>query len=217
MNTIKTGSQYANIYNEKNPIKGTEVKKNKDTSAKVQTEEKKGAIKQPEVVYEKSNDVKVSEKTQTKTIQELKAESDRRIEGFKKMIYEMLEKQGYHFNTFMGMKIERTSKDGVELVDIKDIKVDQATRLKAQEAISEGGEFSVDAVATRIMDFAKALSGGDKSKIAELREAVEKGFDQARAALGGELPDISQDTYNEVMKRFDQWENPTTETVEVEK
>ena len=79
-------------------------------------------------------------------------------------------------------------------------------REKAAAAIAPGGEYSVDAVAGRILDMAKALAGGDESKIAELRQAVEKGFEAAGVELGGELPGICQDTYNQVMKGFDEWE-----------
>lgn len=75
----------------------------------------------------------------------------------------------------------------------------------AQQAIGEGGYYSVDAVATRIMDMAMALSGGDESKIELLRGAVEEGFKQAGEIFGGELPSICQDTYTEIMNRFDEW------------
>ena len=36
--------------------------------------------------------------------------------------------------------------------------------------------WGVDAVATRLMDMAMALSGGDPSKAELLRDAVQKGF-----------------------------------------
>ena len=54
-----------------------------------------------------------------------------------------------------------------------------------------------------------ALSGGDSSKIETLRAAVEKGFAQAGSIYGDTLPQICQDTYTEVMNRFDEWENPS--------
>ncbi|MDF2948837.1 MAG: uncharacterized protein K0R07_858, partial [Sedimentibacter sp.] len=70
------------------------------------------------------------------------------------------------------------------------------------------GEYSVDAVATRIMDMAKALSGSDKSKIPLLKDAVKKGFEAAGLELNGGagLPEICNKTYDEIMKRFDEWE-----------
>lgn len=74
----------------------------------------------------------------------------------------------------------------------------------AAAAISEDGMWGVDAVSTRLIDFAMGLSGGDPEKIAELREAVTKGFE----AVGdiSSLPQVCQDTYAETMARFDYWE-----------
>ncbi len=85
---------------------------------------------------------------------------------------------------------------------------------KAKKSLEPGGEFSVDAVATRIMDMAKALSGGDESKIALLRGAVAKGFAAAGVVVGGtkKLPDICHDTFDEVMSRFDKWEGIDNKT-----
>ena len=59
---------------------------------------------------------------------------------------------------------------------------------------------------------AMALSGGDESKIALLRNAVEKGFEAAGGLMGSNKPSITQDTYNEVSKRFDYWEEHGTLT-----
>ncbi len=67
------------------------------------------------------------------------------------------------------------------------------------------------------MNMAKALSGGDTSKIGELKEGFLKGFKEAEKAWGGELPDISKKTYDEVLKRFDEWENSSKEHTEKEK
>ncbi len=75
----------------------------------------------------------------------------------------------------------------------------------AKAQIAEGGYYSVGKTTDRIMEMAKALSGGDPSKIETLRNAVEKGFKQATAAWGDELPQISQDTYKAVMAEFDKW------------
>jgi phosphoenolpyruvate-protein kinase (PTS system EI component) len=85
--------------------------------------------------------------------------------------------------------------------------VDDKARAEAEKLLAEDGELGVKAVSTRIVDFAKALSGGDKSKLAELRAGIEKGFRQAETAFGGKLPDICKATYDEVMKQLDEWEN----------
>lgn len=125
-------------------------------------------------------------------VQQLQDAQAQRMESFQRMLQSMITKQGEMSNlTLFGLKLTVTPADS----------------LKAASAIAEGGEYSVDAVATRILDMAKALSGGDSSKIAELRGAVQKGFAAAGVELGGSLPGICQDTYTEVMKRFDDWEN----------
>jgi hypothetical protein len=76
----------------------------------------------------------------------------------------------------------------------------------AKQAIAEGGEYSVDAVASNIMDMAKALSGNNSEYISLLKSAVDMGFSEAAKVFGGNMPDITSDTYNEIMKRFDEWE-----------
>ena len=86
--------------------------------------------------------------------------------------------------------------------------MDAATKKAAQEAISEDGEWGVEAVAQRLFDFAQALSGGDPSKAEMLREAVKTVFGAAESAWGGKLPDITGKTYDRVMEMFDNWVNP---------
>jgi ClpP class serine protease len=79
---------------------------------------------------------------------------------------------------------------------------------EAAEAVGEGGEYSVDAVAGRIFDMAKAIAGNDPEKLKAMQDAVEEGFKQAGLAwkdtMGtDEMPQITQDTHNEITKRFD--------------
>jgi hypothetical protein len=86
---------------------------------------------------------------------------------------------------------------------------------EAKKAIEEGGVYSVDAVASRIMKMAKSLAGDNKEAIGKLRDAVEKGFEAAgldfKDMTGGALPQICKDTFDEVMKRFDEWEKEDIE------
>ena len=84
-----------------------------------------------------------------------------------------------------------------EIAKTADGKVDFASLAKdlgigttpeaAAEAISENGNWGVNAVATRLIDMAISLSGGDMSKISMLREAVQKGFAQV-----GNLEDLPE-------------------------
>ncbi|MBR1730400.1 MAG: hypothetical protein IJ728_12855 [Selenomonadaceae bacterium] len=78
----------------------------------------------------------------------------------------------------------------------------------AAKAVSDDGDWGVDAVATRIFDLADAISGGDPEKLATMRAAVEEGFNQAGIAWNNatgldKMPDITEKTYNEIMSRFD--------------
>lgn len=83
----------------------------------------------------------------------------------------------------------------------------------AQAAISEGGPYSVSAVADRIMTMATAIAGDDQDKLQKMRVAVEKGFSQAALifndATTNDLPQICKDTYTEIMNRFDELQNKT--------
>lgn len=83
--------------------------------------------------------------------------------------------------------------------------VTEAAKAEAQAALEEGGYWSVDATSDRIIEMAKALTGGDPDKIEEMRDAFEKGFKEATKAWGKELPEISSKTYDAVMSKFDQW------------
>ena len=79
---------------------------------------------------------------------------------------------------------------------------------EAAEAVGEGGEYSVDAVAGRIFDMAKAIAGNDPEKLKAMQDAVEEGFKQAGLAwketMGTDkMPQITQDTKDEINKRFD--------------
>ena len=79
---------------------------------------------------------------------------------------------------------------------------------EAAKAVGEGGEYSVDAVAGRIFDMAKAIAGNDPEKLKAMQDAVEEGFKQAGLAwketMGTDkMPQITQDTKDEINKRFD--------------
>ena len=79
----------------------------------------------------------------------------------------------------------------------------------AQEAISEDGYWGVKQTSERIVAFGKALVGGDPARAEEMRDAFIKGYQAAEKAWGGALPDISRQTYDAVMKLFDEWVGKT--------
>ena len=67
----------------------------------------------------------------------------------------------------------------------RNLEVGDATRVKAQQEIAEDGFWGVAQTSARAIEFAKALSGGDPSKIALLRDAIEAGYQAAEEARGG--------------------------------
>ena len=118
------------------------------------------------------------------------------IASFREMVKTMVEKQGFKFNDVM-----KALENGEEPL----INIDPETKAKATEAISENGYWGVNKTSERMLEFAKTLSGGDPSKIELLRDAFKEGFEKAKEAFGGELPEISQQTYDKVMEGFDAW------------
>ena len=89
--------------------------------------------------------------------------------------------------------------------------VTEAAKVAAKEAISEDGYYGVEQTSNRIVDFAKALSGGNVEKADLLFNAFKKGFEQATKAWGKDLPEICQDTYKAVEEKFNAWKNPKEE------
>ena len=136
-----------------------------------------------------------------------------KIDAFQKMVAALLKKQGVESNNTLS-DLMKSMEEGRLGEFMSNVLVDEATKLKAQEMISEKGEWGVEQTATRILDFAKAFSGGDPSKINLLRNAVEMGFKAAEKVWGGKLPEISYKTYDRIMEGFKEWENPVEETAE---
>lgn len=164
-----------------NSVKSSTLPNNKKVEIKEKNANNAGAIK-------------AKKKYDSIEINKLIDDNEKRINDFKETIRKMIAKQGELSNlTLFGQKLNVSAEDSQ----------------KATESIADGGEYSIDAVATRILDMAKALSGGDKSKIPLLRDAVIKGFEAAGMEFNGGagLPEISHKTYDEIMKRFDEWGN----------
>ncbi|MCI8741504.1 MAG: hypothetical protein HFG62_07585 [Lachnospiraceae bacterium] len=147
---------------------------------------------------QKTPDVDTYEKTQKRlSADQLKAIQKQQMDSMTKMLNGMLNTQA---------KKAKLASNGISADLFSDLTVTPEQKLAAQQAISENGEWGVNAVATRIVDMCVSLSGGDASKLDEMRAAVEKGFEQAGAQWGTSLPSICNDTHDEINKRFDYWE-----------
>lgn len=154
--------------------------------------------------FEKSCDSNKSDKAATytadaETIARLKAEAERHFESFRQIVKQIIEKQGYTFDMAVRGEIS--------------IEIDTETQAEAQAQIADNGYWGVAQTSGRILDFAKALSGGDLSKIETLKGAFVEGFKQAKKTFGGELPEISQRTYDAVMKGFEDWASEGTDAL----
>ncbi len=106
------------------------------------------------------------------------------------LVVNMLKEQGIDFKVA----------NGDEEYDISEL-----SQEKAQELIADDGYFGVEQTSDRIVDFAISLAGGDQSRLAVIKEGVEKGFNEALEAFGGWLPDISYETYDAVFAKLDAW------------
>lgn len=171
--------------------KTEEVKDKKSTSEKVGSSQDtfvKSKQESSPVTYSKK--VGRSEADEKK-IEALIAEQEQRQARFKEWICSMITKQGEKSNcTIMGLNLTVTKEQSLE----------------AQKSLEEDGEWGVNAVATRIMDMAKAFVGNDSSKFSMIKNAVLDGYAAAEEAWGGELPGICKDTLSEINSRFDAWE-----------
>ncbi len=73
---------------------------------------------------------------------------------------------------------------------------------EAQELISEDGFFGVEQTSQRIVDFAINAFGKDPARLEEMKAAIEDGFQQAAEVFGGQLPEISHQTYEAIMEKL---------------
>ena len=157
-------------------------------AVKAAADEKKTEGKVESASTSKTPDVDTYEKTQKRlSSTQLKQIQDQQMASFTRMLDGMLTSQA---------KKAKLASNGLSADLFSDLTVTPEQKLAAQQAISEDGEWGVNAVATRIVDMC----------VSEMRAAVEKGFEQAGAQWGTSLPSICQDTHAEINKRFDYWE-----------
>lgn len=156
------------------------------------------------VILELSGNGKKVYTPNTALVNQLKADQAKFHENFRNMVMEMISKQTGTYGK---------ATDIWKFLASGDFTVDAQTKLEAQEAISEDGYWGVKQTSQRIFDFANALTGGDPEKMAEMKEAFLKGYKQAEEMWGGELPDISKQTYDAVLAKFDEVLNTTDEAM----
>jgi hypothetical protein len=122
---------------------------------------------------------------------------NQQVDSFRRMIETLLNRQSQEWTIGQG----QIPPNGFTMFEVTD-----EMRAEAQSQIEEGGYFSVESTASRILDFAVAISGGDPARIDVLRGAIEQAFTNAERQWGGELPEISSATRDAIMQGLDQWQ-----------
>lgn len=195
MNIINSTGGYTSLnkpYSEKTKVK------QKDTSKK----------ESQEVIFEKSDTdqgnrlkgdyshLKTEKYTVNKgEIERMKDELDQRMkDSFLQMVKEAIGEQNIGYKHAIEMVLqERKGEIKPEMIE------------QAKKDVAEGGYWSVENTANRILELAKNLSAGDPEKADMLKEAFLKGFEEAEKAWGGALPEISQKTKEAVLEGFKNW------------
>lgn len=165
-----------------------------DTKTEAASESKASAS----AVYESASKSKAAGQTykpDASLIAKMKADAEARTSQLQSIVEKMLSKQA---NTY------GKANDIWSVLSSGNFTADPITKAQAQADIAEDGYWGVKQTSQRILDFATALTGGDPSKIDKMRAAFEKGYEKAQRMWGGSLPDISRQTYDAVLKGFDQ-------------
>lgn len=165
------------------------------------TSEESGVIYEPSSSTETAAATKKKYTPNTELVNKLKADAEARSSQLQSLVEKLMMGQGNAVGT---------ANDMWSFLRTGNFTVDAATKAQAQADIAEDGYWGVEQTSDRILDFAKALSGGDPDKLEEMRAAFEKGFKKAEKTWGGKLPEISQKTYDAVMKKFDSWKSEGT-------
>ncbi|MBC3917636.1 hypothetical protein H8L32_09145 [Undibacterium sp. CY18W] len=145
-------------------------------------------------------------KTAAPDLQALLEESDRKAQEIVNLIKPLVEQQGLNLSKVVSGE--------------QKISASPETIKAAQTAVADGGEFSVQKTAERILSFAKAAIGDDPAKLDKITAAVEQGFKEASDILGGSLPDISKQTLESIRTEFSRWKSegiPSGDTVSLTK
>ena len=188
------------------PVTQQDQQVNKAAEESKDTSEKK----EDGVVYEPTKtdaNVPVKKYVQnTELVNKMKADAEAHTKQLENIVQQLMTKQGQTFSI--------ANDDMWKFLASGKFEVDEATKLQAQEDVSEDGYWGVKQTSNRILDFATALTGGDPSKIEDMRKAFEKGYKQAEKTWGGELPEISKQTYDAVMKGFDKMAEDAAQTTQ---
>ncbi len=149
--------------------------------------------------------MKLSEEDRAELVSQLKEEQESiQAQFLQKMAQGTL---GEQFRQWSAANSELTQDgDGIwKFIASGNYTVDAETKAAAQEAISEGGYYSVENTSQRIFDFVSAMAGDNVELMQQFQSAVYDGYAEATKAWGGELPEISSKTLDATNKLFEDY------------
>ncbi len=159
----------------------------------------KDATKQPQEFYTKT-DVEVDEKHSSNK-DHVSVDHDSGITTYGKLAGVEI---GSAYQLLMLIVVKTLNDQGVPAListGETEINLETLTPEAANELVSEDGYFGVENTSQRIVDFAINAFGNDPAKLTQMKDAIERGFQEAADAFGGKLPDISHQTYAAVVAR----------------
>ncbi|MCO4321604.1 hypothetical protein [Aliidiomarina quisquiliarum] len=108
---------------------------------------------------------------------------------------------GPSFNALRDYVLNLLQEQGIETKGLA------KTSAEATAAIADDGYWGADQTASRIFEFAIAQVQDDPERLEQVKAAVLKGFQEAKEALGGWLPEVSERTIELVNEKFDAWQS----------
>lgn len=187
---ISNANYHSAVYSSKNDGK-VKDKENKDAEKEIEKALQKGFSEEAATYKPSKSD---SVKDNSAIIAQMKKDTANRLAQMQELVKKLFLKQG---QTFI------STDEMIKSLANGKLEVDEETAKQAKEEISEDGYWGVEQTSDRILDFAKALSGGDEDKMKNMLEAFKKGYSQAGKAWGKELPSLCKDTYDAVIDKFD--------------
>jgi len=139
---------------------------------------------------EKSQRTSFNGKIDLEGFEKIREKSTNDIEAFEKFINKIFSYQGSHASRkSISIKIEIN----IEGTEPSDVTPEEIT-----------GYWGAEETSQRILGFAKKISGNNPEKFDLLIGAFKEGFEEAKKAFGGTLPEVSHKTYDLVMEGFEQ-------------
>ncbi len=141
-----------------------------------------------------------SGKIEFEDFEKIREKSNNDIEAFKKFIDKIFSYQGNH-----AIKSSKT----ISTIEIK-IKTENVEETENNEN-KITGYWGAEETSQRILDFAKKISGDNPEKFNLLLNSFKEGFEEAKKCFGGELPEVCNETYDLVIKGFEDMKNNVNE------